>query len=136
MKLNVYLNFPGTCEEAFTFYNNVLGGEITSMERYAGSPMEDMAPADWQDKILHASMHVADMDLMASDVGPDRFVNPNGYNLSISVDDVDEAERIFGGLTEGGTVVMPLEETFWAARFGMLKDRYGIDWMVNCEAAT
>jgi PhnB protein len=134
MKLNIYLSFSGDCREAINHYHAVLGGEITALETYGGSPAEGMAPADWEDKIMHTTLHVGEMDLMASDVGPGQFEQPQGYNVSVQVDDVDEAERVFAGLSEGGEIVMPLEETFWAARFGMLKDRFGINWMVNCNA--
>lgn len=135
MKLNVYLNFPGTCKEAMTFYRDVLNGDLVSMETYKGSPAEEMAGPDWADKIMHSTLSFANMDLMGSDVGPDRFIEPQGYNISVAVDSVAEAERVFGALAKGGAVVMPLEETFWAARFGMLTDRYGISWMVNCNQA-
>ena len=134
MKLNVYLSFAGNCKEALMFYQSVLGGEIASIMTYGESP-EDMGPADWKDKVMYGSLQVAGMDLMASDVDPDRFVTPQGYHISIMVDDVEEAERVFGALSEGGTTVTPLEETFWAARFGMLTDRFGISWMVNCNKA-
>lgn len=133
MKLTVYLNYPGTCKEAFKFYQSILGGEITAEMRYEGSPMESDVAPEWRGKIMHACLHVGGMDLMASDGPPEWFVTPQGYHISIQLDDPAETERVFSALSEGGQVTMPLEQTFWAKRFGMLTDRFGIGWMVNCE---
>jgi len=132
MKLNVYLSFPGTCEEALNFYQSVLGGEITAVMRWGGSPGEEMVGEDWHDKVMHACLAVGGMDLMAADVYGPHFVEPQGYNVSVMVEDPAEAERILAGLSDGGQVSMPIDQTFWAQRFGMLTDRFGINWMVNC----
>ncbi len=133
MKVNIYLYFPGSCEEAFTFYQSVLGGEILAMHRFAGSPGEGMVPKEWGDKIMHVDMEVAGVHLMGSDLAPDHFVKPQGYNVSLQIEEPEEAERAFAALSEGGQVTMALEQTFWARRFGILTDRFGINWMVNCE---
>jgi PhnB protein len=100
---------------------------------FGGSPMEDRAPAEWRDKIMHARLTVGANVLMGSDAPPDRYEPMKGITVSIGVDDPAEAERIFHALAEGATVQMPIQQTFWAARFGMLTDRFGTPWMINCE---
>jgi PhnB protein len=128
-----YLNFNGDCEAAFRFYERVLGGKIESMITHGESPIADQVPATWHKRILHARLVVGDAVLMASDTPPDHYEKPAGLYVTISVDDPGEADRIFYALAENGTVTMPIEKTFWAARFGMLIDRFGTPWMINCE---
>ena len=127
-----YLSFKGQCEEAFAFYEECLGGRRGAIFRYAGSPMANHVPADWQDKVMHASLTVGDQVLMADDVAPERYEAPKGISLSLQMNDTSEAERIFNELAKDGQAVMPLERTFWAARFGMVVDRFGIPWTINC----
>src|SRR3989441_10202987 len=114
MQLNPYLLFNGQCAEAFKFYAQVLGGKIDGMMTHAGTPAEEHVPAEWRDKILHARLVVDDTVLMASDAPPDRYQQPKGISVSLQLKDPDKAERIFHALAEGGTVQMPIEETFWA----------------------
>jgi PhnB protein len=133
MKLNPYLMFDGSCEAALNFYAKVLGGKIEAMLRYEGMPGCDQMPADWKSKIMHGRILVGDVWLMASDAPPDRHKPPQGISVSVNIDTAEEAERVFHGLAEKGTVTMPIGETFWATRFGMLVDQFGIPWMVNCE---
>ncbi|MEP6997652.1 MAG: VOC family protein [Betaproteobacteria bacterium] len=133
MQLNPYLVFNGQCETAFKFYAECLGGKIEMMTPHRGTPVEQHVSAEWQDKILHARLKVGDDVLMGSDAPPGRYEAPKGFSVSIQIKDAADAERIFGALAEKGTVRMPLEKTFWATRFGMLVDRFGIPWMVNCE---
>ncbi len=135
MQLNPYLLFNGQCEAAFKFYEKCLGGRIEVITTYVGSPAEKQVPSEWRNKILHARLAVGDEVLMASDAPPDRFQKPQGFSVSLGVKDPAEADRIFQALAENGTVRMPIQQTFWAARFGMLVDRFGIPWMVNCEKA-
>lgn len=130
-----YLNFKGQCEAAFKFYEKCLGGKIEAMMPFAGSPAEQFAPAGWGDKIMHATLVASDVKLMGSDAPPDRFQQPQGFSVALQLSDTAEAERIFKALSEGGNVLMPLEETFWAARFGMFVDKFGTPWMINCAAA-
>jgi PhnB protein len=127
--------FSGQCEEAFRFYEKCLGGKIGFRITYGESPMADKTAADWRKKIMHTRLVVGDQVLMGSDAPPDRFDQPQGFSMSIGVDDPDEAERIFKALAEKGNVKMPIQETFWARRFGMLVDRFGTPWMINCEKA-
>lgn len=133
MQLNAYLLFPGECEEAFKFYEKSLGGKIEAMMTHAGTPMEAHVPPEWRGKILHAKLVVGNTELMGSDAPPGRYEKPSGFSVSLGLHDPAEADRIFQALAENGTVKMPIQKTFWAARFGMLVDRFGIPWMINCE---
>lgn len=135
MQLSPYLFFNGQCEEAFKFYSRVLGGKIDGMLTHAGTPAEQQVPAEWRDKILHARMIVGDAALMASDAPPGSYEQPKGFSVSFQVKEPAEAERIFQALAEDGTVQMPFQQTFWSVGFGMLVDRFGIPWMINCEQA-
>ena len=135
MQLNTYLFFTGQCEAAFKFYEKCLGGKIETMLPHEGTPAAAQVPAEWRNKIMHARMVVGDQVLMASDAPPGRYQKPQGFSVNIGVKDPAQAERIFHALAEKGTVQMPIAETFWAARFGMLVDQFGIPWMVNCEKA-
>lgn len=135
MRMNPYLSFRGDCEAAFKFYEEALGGKLGEVFRYGGTPMAGDVPADWHDKIMHGSVTIGDQVLMGADVAPAQYQTPQGLSLSLHVKDTADAERIFQRMAEAGTVVMPLEQTFWAARFGMLVDRFGIPWMINCEGA-
>jgi PhnB protein len=136
MQINAYLNFTGQCEEAFQFYRQVLGGEIESLHRYAGTPMAEHAPPDWGQKIMHMRLITGTNELMGADSPP--AMGGGGpakrFCMSIGLNDTEEAKRIFAALLEGGSIQMPIAPTFWAALFGMGVDKYGIPWMINCEA--
>jgi len=134
MQVVPYLCFNGQCEAAFRFYEQCLGGQLGPMFRYAEGPMADQVPPDWQDKIMHASVMVGERSLMGADMTPLQYEAPKGFSLSIQLKSVTEAERIFRELSEDGNVVMALEKTFWAERFGMVIDRFGTPWTINCEA--
>jgi len=134
MELNAYLSFKGECEAAFTFYERCLGGKLGPIFRYGGSPMADTVPADWQNKVMHASVTVAGQVLMGGDVAPKSYEEPKGFSLSLHPETALEAERVFRELARDGRVLLPLEKTFWSERFGMVVDRFGIPWMINCEA--
>jgi PhnB protein len=135
MRLNAYLLFSGQCEEAFKFYEELLSGKIVAMMTHEGTPAAETVSAEWRSKIIHARMIVGDQVLMGSDAPPAHQQKAQGFSVNIGVDNPAEAERIFRGLEKDGTVTMPIGETFWAVRFGMLVDRFGIPWMVNCEKA-
>ena len=136
MQLNPYLFFNGKCEAAFKFYAQLLGGKIIAMMTHAGTPAENQVPPEWREKIIHARMVIGDQLLMGSDAPPGHFQPPQGFSVSLMVDNTEDAERIFPTLAENGTVRMPLQKTFWAIRFGMVVDRFGIPWMINCEEKT
>jgi PhnB protein len=135
MQLNPYLTFDGQCEAAFKFYAEVLGGDIVAMIRHEGTPAADHVPSNWRDKIIHARLTVGDKVLMGSDAPPDRYEPMKGFSVTLGITDPSDAERIFHALAENGPVRMPIQETFWAIRFGMLVDRFGTPWMINCEKA-
>jgi PhnB protein len=132
MQLNAYLSFKGQCEAALKFYERCLGGKIAVMMTYAETPMANELSADWQKKIVHSRLVVGDQVLMGGDPPPEHYEKPQGFSVSINLDDPSEAERIFRALSEKGTVYMPIQETFWARRFGMLTDQFGTPWMINC----
>ena len=135
MQVNTYLSFKGQCEAAFKFYEQSLGGQLGAIFRYAGTPFADTVPADWQNKIMHGSVTVGGQVLMGADVVPGQYEEPKGISLSIHMKSAQEAERVFHELAKDGRVVLALEKTFWAERFGMVVDRFGVPWMINCEAA-
>jgi PhnB protein len=135
MQMNNYLFFNGNCEAAFKFYEKCLGGKIEAMMTHEGTPAASNVPPDWAKKILHARLVVGDAVLMASDAPPEHYSKPQGFSININVTDPAEAERLFKALSESGNVTMPIAETFWAVRFGMFTDKFGIPWMVNCEKA-
>ncbi len=136
MQLSTYLFFNGNCEAAFKFYERVLGGKIEMMMTHTGTPAEKEVPLEWRDKIMHARLNVDGFALMASDAPPGRNDKAvGGFSVSLNLNDPARAERIFHALAENGTVRMPIQETFWAERFGMLVDQFGTPWMVNCDKA-
>ena len=135
MQLNPYLAFNGHCEEAFKVYQQCLGGSIQTMMTWGESPMADQVPPEWRNRIIHATLIVGETSLLGADSPPDQYENPKGFSVTIQIDDPQDTERIFNTLAENGTVRMPLQETFWATRFGVLVDRFGIPWMVNCGTA-
>jgi PhnB protein len=133
MQLSPYLTFNGQCEAAFKFYERCLDGKIVAMMKYAGSPWEEQTPPEWRNKVTHARLMVGDDVLMGSDVPPERYEETKGFSVTLGIDDPADAERIFHALAQNGTVQMPIQQTFWAARFGMLVDQFGTPWMINCE---
>ena len=133
MELNPYLTFDGQCEAAFEFYERCLGGKIVTMMNHEDSPIADQVPADWGKRIMHARLTVGDSVLMGSDSPPEHYEEPKGFSVALQLKQPAEAERVFQALAEGGTVLMPIQQTFWATRFGMLVDRFAIPWMINCE---
>jgi PhnB protein len=133
MQFYPYLNFNGDCEAAFKLYERVLGGQIVAMMTHGDSPIANEVPSAWHNRIIHACLKVGEAMLMASDTPPEHYEKPAGVYVNLSVEDPAEADRIFYALADQGTVVMPIERTFWAQRFGMLVDRYGTPWMINCS---
>jgi len=135
MQLNPYLTFNGQCEAAFRFYEKCLGAKIEGMFLWEGTPAAKHVSPEWRSKIMHARLVMGDQELMGVDLPPDSYQKPQGFSVTLGLKDVAEAERIFHTLAESGTVTMPIQETFWAVRFGTLVDRFGIPWMINCEKA-
>ena len=133
LELQPYVFFYGRCEEALDFYKAVFGGTIASLKRMKEAPPEMPAPPDWDDKIMHARFESGAVKFMASDGRPDTPNVDGNISLSLVTTDEAEASKIFDKLGQGGEVVMPLEEMFWNAKFGLLKDKFGIEWFVSCE---
>jgi PhnB protein len=137
MQWNPYLSFNGQCEAAFKFYERCLGGKIVAMIPFGDTPAVEHVPADSRGKIMHARLIVGSQVLMGSDCHPGHpYEGVKGCSVAVQVDTPDEAERVFNALAQNGTVVMPLQQTFWAIRFGMLSDQFGVPWLINCEKAT
>lgn len=134
MKINPYLNFDGKCAEAFDFYAKLLGGKNLHVMTFGEMP-PGMGPMSDDEKrmVAHARFTVGDTMIMGSDAPGGRYKTPQGYSVNIGVETPEEADRIFAALAEGVTPDMPIAETFWAKRFGMVTDRFGTRWMVNCE---
>jgi len=133
MSVQPYLFFGGRCEEALEFYRSALGAEVEMLSRFKDAPDPAMAQPGMEEKVMHASFRIGETILMASDgrcEGEPRF---EGFSLSIVVPDEAAAERAFNALAEGGKVEMPLTETFWAPKFGMLEDRFGVGWMISVQ---
>ena len=135
MKLSPYLAFNGNCAEAFQFYAECLGGVIESTFTFEGSPMAKYVTPEWRNKLMHARVVVGGRELMGSDNPPGHYQQPKGFSVSIGFQKPEEAERAFHALAENGTVTLPYQKTFWSAGFGMLVDRFGIPWMINCDQA-
>jgi PhnB protein len=134
MNMAPYLNFSGDCEAAFRFYQTTFNGKLGDLFPYAGSPMENDVPADWKSKIMHGSVTILGQMLMGADNPPGKYERPQGFSLALHLTDAKETERIFAALANGGKTIVPLAKTFWAERFGMVTDRFGIPWALNCEA--
>lgn len=131
-RINPYLTFAGNCREAINFYKDALHGEIVSSQTFAEAKYQ--MDTEYADKIIHAEVKAEDITFYASDGMPGFVANGgNMVTLSINLDDLAEEERIFNALSAGGTVTMALNDNFWGARFGMLVDKFGVPWMLNCE---
>ncbi len=134
MQIVNYLGFHGTCKEAFTFYEKCLGGQIVAMMGYEDMPSTEEISPEWKGRIVHARLIIGSAVLMGGDAPPSHPLTPaEGFCVSIMADSSEEAERFFAALADGGKIDMPIAETFWAHRFGMLTDKFGIPWMINHE---
>lgn len=135
MQMAPYLCFAGQCEEAFNFYKDCFSGSIPEIHRFGGSPMADQVPAEFHQHVMHVTLIMGNGQvLMGSDAMPGQpFDGMKGITLALNPESLEEAERLFNTLAEGGSVQMPLDKTFWAERFGMMTDRFGTPWMVNYE---
>ncbi len=139
MQWNPYISFNGKCEAAFKFYEKCTGGKIVMMSQYGEMPPSDQAgcgdlPPDAKNLVMHARLIVGSQILMGSDCPPGMpYDGVKGSSIAVQVDTPEEADKLFNALSDKGTVTMPIAETFWAVRFGMLTDQFGVPWMVNCE---
>ncbi len=130
MLVEPYLFFEGRCEEALDFYHKALGAEVTALMRFKESPDPNMCPAGAEDKVMHATVRIGNTTIMASDGMSSGHLAFQGFSLTLSLADKDEATRLFTALSDGGQVQMPLAETFWSPLFGMVTDRFGVSWMI------
>jgi PhnB protein len=135
MNLTFHIALDGCCEEAFRVYERSLGGKIITMLKWSDTPMAAEAPPGYAEKILHATLALGSSTLAGADSMPDEHEAPKGFHVLLGIQDPAEAERIFGALSEGGTVTVPLQKTFWAILFGTVTDRFGVSWEINCEPA-
>jgi PhnB protein len=130
MRLNTFLNFGGNCEQAFRFYEEHLDGEIGMLMRRAEHPDQPVTWPGWEQSIQYALMKIGETELMGADVPPERFGPMRSVYLSLTVNSADEAERLYKLLSDNGQIFMPMEETFFAVRFAMLRDKFGTSWMI------
>ena len=131
MRMNTYVNFAGKCSEAFRFYEKHLGGKIGMMMTHAQAPGPNRVGEDWKDAVLHGRISIGGADLLAADI-PNAQPMRSAY-LTLAVDSDAEAERIYAALSEGGRVLMAMEETFFATRFAQVQDQFGMNWMILHE---
>lgn len=133
MSVSVHLTFNGQCREAIERYCDLLGGEIVAVTTFGDTPDSDSVPADWQDKVIHATIELGGVTLAAADIPAERYQPAQGFFMFSDLETPEEAKRVFDALSEGGTVSMPFGETFWAKGFGVLTDKFGTPWEVNCS---
>jgi len=133
MNLNPYLSFNGNCAEAFKFYEQATGGKIGMVMTYGQAPEGPPVPPGSEDWVMHASIKIGDSVIMGSDAPPQYFTKPGGFSVSLNLETPEQAEASYAALSEGGEIKMPIGETFWAQRFAMFVDKFGIPWMINCE---
>jgi PhnB protein len=133
MKVTPHLHFPGTCEEAFGAYAQLLGGRIVAMQTYGASPGAEQCTPEWRTKIIHATMTLDGQQLAGADVRPEDYVEPAGWNLLLAVADREKARQVFDALADRGVVKMPLQQTFWSPAFGVVVDRFGVPWEITVE---
>jgi PhnB protein len=136
MKLHTFLNYGGNCEQALRFYEQHLGGKITFLMTHSEAPGAANIPTGWEKAVLHARLALGETELLASDVPPEHFQPMRSAYLSLSVDSIEDAERIHALLSDGGQIFTPMQETFFAFRFSMLRDKFGTSWMIIHQRPT
>lgn len=134
MRLSTHLCFDGTCEEAFRFYQQVLGGTLRTMMRYGDTGLAAQTPAELRNRIIHATLDLGAAELLGADFMPDQYQKAQGFFVTLSLPEVRRAREVFEALSDGGEVRMAFAETFWSPGFGVLVDRFGTPWEINCEA--
>ena len=135
--INPYLNFPGNTEEAFNFYKSIFGGDFAMIQRFGDTPEAGTVAEEDKNKLMHIALPIGNNVLMATDAVGDMCTSlkaGNNISLSVSADSKDEADKIFNGFAAGGTVKMPMDNTFWGSYFGMVDDKFGVQWMVSFDA--
>lgn len=135
MKVSVHLCFDGECEIAFQTYRRVLGGKITTMLAYGDSPMADQVPLECRRRIVHATLEIEDQILAGVDALPGAYEAPQGFYVTLTIEELEKARVIFDLLGSAGQIRMPFQETFWSSGFGVVVDRFGVPWEINCAQA-
>jgi PhnB protein len=130
MAMTAHLSFSGQCGEAFSFYAQLFGAEL-KMLTYGDTPMAKEVPADWAEKIVHATLSFDGSELAGSDVQLEHYQRPQGFSVLVDVEGDEKARRVFTALAERGSIVLPIQETFWSPAFGVVVDRFGIPWEIN-----
>ena len=128
----IYLSFNGNCEAAFRCYEQGLGATTGTMNRYGNSPMAGDVPSGWETKIMHGSITLGGITVAGADLAPGSYELPKGFRIFLEADDPADTERMFHALAENATIEMPLQQTFWSLRFGVLTDQFGIPWTLGC----
>lgn len=131
MRIDFHINFSGHCKEAFEFYQATLGGD-TNFLTYENSPAKDSTPSGWRKKIVHGSFKLNGLEIAGADVLPRHYHEPKGFQLLLQLTSEPESQRIFAAFSEGGSITMPLQKTFWSPCYGIVVDRFSIPWEVNC----
>ncbi|HEY9118261.1 MAG TPA: VOC family protein [Marinobacter sp.] len=132
-EMNVHVAFAGNCREAMEFYAAVTAGHLEAMITYGETPAAEDVPAEMRDRIIHSSLNIRGRRLMGADMAGDCYQAPQGAQVHLDYADTEQSERVFRALAEEGTVIMPFDQTFWAHRFGMVKDRFGVQWMISAD---
>jgi PhnB protein len=133
LKPHLSIMFDGQCEAAFRFYERCLSGTISFMLSWGDSPAAAEAPADWAEKVYHATLKIGDFVITGGDLPADKYEKPQGFSIVLGIDNPAAADRLFDELAQNGRVAMALQETSWASRYGALVDKFGIAWEMNCE---
>ena len=134
VQAQISLAYDGRCEAAFRHYESCLGGEILFLLTWGNSPMAADAPPGWSEKVMHAAIRIGGLEITGSDVPPGHYEPPQGFEIVLNIDDPQTAESVFERLSEQGRIKMPLQKTFWALRYGVVVDPFGIPWSINCGA--
>lgn len=133
IQFHAYIYFKGECEAAFKLYERAFGAKVELLERYGDALRDPPVPEHWKNKIVRGHLRIGDSVVRASDPPAEMYVKPHGTRLSLTINNVAEAERAFAALAEGGVVHLPFQRMSPSTRFGMLADRYGMPWMITCE---
>ena len=134
MSMSFHIDFNGQCQEAFQYYSQNLGGKIDTMLQFKDSPVSSTVPEAQQDWIVHANISIDGVELAGADLAPDQYQKPKGFYVLLSVDSEQEVKSIFASLALGGDILFALQKTFWSPCYGIVVDRFGVPWKINCRA--
>ena len=133
MNLSFHLDFNGKCQEAFEYYSQHLGGKIGTLLQFKDSPASSSVPDKWQFKVVHANIKIAGIELAGADLLPEQYEKPRGFYILLVVPTEEEANAIFNNLCMGGEIILSLQKTFWSKCYGIVVDRFGVPWKINCS---